>query len=90
MAFKVVDFPAPFPPITVTKSPSSRERFTPFNATFSLMVPGLNVFLILSIFNISAMVLLLLSFVCGFQIRNGKENRHNNRGEELQIVRRKL
>ena len=42
-AFSIVDLPAPFPPITVTKSPSFRWRSTPFKATFSLIVPGLNV-----------------------------------------------
>ena len=45
IALSRVDFPAPFPPIIVTKSPSSRWRDTPFRATFSLMVFGLNVFL---------------------------------------------
>ena len=42
-AFSIVDLPAPFPPITVTKSPSFSFRFRPFNARFSLMVPGLKV-----------------------------------------------
>ncbi len=43
IAFNTVDLPAPFPPITVTKSPSSNWRSTPFNAFFSLIVPRLNV-----------------------------------------------
>ena len=52
-ALSMVDFPAPFPPITVTKSPSSSFRFTPLRACFSLIVPGLKVlctFLISSIY----------------------------------------
>ena len=56
IAFKVVDLPAPLPPITVTKSPSFKVRLTPSSATFSLMVPGLNVlctFLISNIFGTS-------------------------------------
>ena len=47
MAFKVVDLPAPLPPITVTKSPSSSFKLTPFKACFSLMVPGLKVLVML-------------------------------------------
>ena len=43
MAFNKVDFPAPFPPMTVTKSPSFKVRVVPLRAVFSLMVPGLNV-----------------------------------------------
>ena len=56
MAFSVVDFPAPFPPMIVTKSPGFRFRFTPSRAFFSLIVPLLNVlliFLISSIYPIS-------------------------------------
>ena len=45
-ALSMVDFPAPFPPITVTKSPSSSLRDKPFSAVFSLIVPALNVFVI--------------------------------------------
>ena len=43
MALSIVDLPAPFPPMTVTKSPSSRVRSTPFKACFSLIVPRLKV-----------------------------------------------
>ena len=39
--FNAVDFPAPFPPMIVTKSPSFRFKSRPFRATFSLMVPEL-------------------------------------------------
>ena len=43
-ASKTFDLPwFVLPPITVTKSPSFSVRFRPFRATFSLMVPGLNV-----------------------------------------------
>ena len=38
-----VDFPAPFEPMTVTKSPSFTVRLTPFRATRSLTVPAKNV-----------------------------------------------
>ncbi len=43
IAFNIVDLPAPFPPITVTKSPSSKVSDSPFNAIFSLTVPALKV-----------------------------------------------
>src|SRR5690606_12963009 len=43
-----VDFPAPFEPITVTKSPDLRLSETSFNATRSLMVPGKKVFVTFS------------------------------------------
>ena len=43
IAFSVVDFPAPFPPIIVTKSPGFKLRLTPLRARFSLIVPALNV-----------------------------------------------
>ena len=41
--FRVVDLPAPLPPMMVTKSPSSRVRSRPSMARFSLTVPALNV-----------------------------------------------
>ena len=43
IAFRVVDFPAPFPPMIVTKSPSFKVRFKSFKACFSFTVPLLNV-----------------------------------------------
>ena len=43
IAFNRVDLPAPFPPMTLTKSPSSRVKLISFNACFSLMVFALNV-----------------------------------------------
>ena len=43
MAFSMVDFPAPLPPMIVTKSPSSSVRLMPFKALFSLIEPGLKV-----------------------------------------------
>ena len=46
IAFNSVDFPAPFPPITVTKSPSFKVRLTPRRAFFSFTVPLLKVFVI--------------------------------------------
>ena len=49
MAFIVVDFPAPLPPMTVTKSPASKESDSPFRAGFSLIVPRLNT--LMSYFN---------------------------------------
>ena len=52
MALRRVDFPAPFPPMTVTKSPSFKVRSSPFRACFSLTVPGLKVFEIWSISSI--------------------------------------
>ena len=45
MALRNVDLPAPFEPITVTKSPSSSVRSTPRRARFSLTLPGKKVFL---------------------------------------------
>ena len=42
IALSIVDFPAPFPPIIVTKSPAFRLRLRPHNAVFSFMVPLLN------------------------------------------------
>ena len=39
IAFRVVDFPAPFPPMIVTKSPSFKVRFKSFKACFSFTVP---------------------------------------------------
>jgi hypothetical protein len=44
MAFNVVDFPAPFPPITVTKSPSFKVRLTPFKAIFFVDGSGIKSF----------------------------------------------
>ena len=41
--FSAVDFPAPFPPMIVTKSPGFKLRLTPLRARFSLIVPALNV-----------------------------------------------
>ena len=52
IAFSNVDFPAPLPPITVTKSPSFNVRFTPRSAFFSLTVPLLKVFVIFFISSI--------------------------------------
>src|SRR5699024_12566217 len=45
MVFSTVDFPAPFEPITVTKSPSSSSRLIPDRDTRSLMEFGKNVLL---------------------------------------------
>ena len=42
-ALSMVDLPAPLPPMTVTKSPSSSVRSRPLRATFSLTVPALKV-----------------------------------------------
>ena len=53
IALRVVDFPAPFEPITVQKSPSSSVKVTPRRAFFSLAVPAKKVlctFLTSSIF----------------------------------------
>ena len=49
-ALRKVDFPAPFPPRIVIKSPSLISRLTFFNACCSLIVPGKNVLSILLIF----------------------------------------
>ena len=54
MALSNVDFPAPFPPITVTKSPFFSVRLRSFSACFSLTVPGLNVFEMCFISSISS------------------------------------
>ena len=43
LLFIKVDFPAPFPPITEMKSPSSTWRSKPFKTWFSLTVPASNV-----------------------------------------------
>ena len=42
-ALSMVDLPAPFPPITVQKSPVCKVRFRFCKAFFSLMVPALKV-----------------------------------------------
>ena len=49
-ALRKVDFPAPFPPRIVIKSPSFISRLTFFKACCSLIVPGKNVLSILLIF----------------------------------------
>ena len=43
MELSIVDLPAPLPPITVIKSPSSTVSSTPVRARFSLTVPILKV-----------------------------------------------
>ena len=43
VALSIVDWPAPLPPMTVTKSPSFSVRLRPFSAVLALMVPGLKV-----------------------------------------------
>ena len=57
-----VDFPAPFPPIIVTKSPSSSVKSTVFIARFSVTVPGLNVFDMLKSFSIPYSSLIAKSY----------------------------
>ncbi|KXT89066.1 hypothetical protein SORDD21_01823 [Streptococcus oralis] len=58
--FIKVDLPAPFPPMTEMKSPSSTVRSKPLRTWFSLTVPASNVLWISSIFNNVAIYLLLL------------------------------
>ncbi len=51
-AFRSVDLPDPFVPITTTHEPSSIQRSTPCSALTSFKVPGLNVIFILFILSI--------------------------------------
>ncbi len=87
MALSMVDFPAPLPPMTVTKSPSSMVRFKPWRATFSLTVPGLKVF---QTFCSLSMGYLLLSSslveILLLPVGHGQEHRHNQGGDELEVV----
>ncbi len=52
--FNRVDFPAPLPPIIVTKSPGCKCKSIPWIACFSVIVPGLNVFVIFESLSIVA------------------------------------
>src|SRR5699024_1063913 len=85
MAVNSVDFPAPFDPISVTKSPRSRCSDTSSSAFFSLTVPGLNVLetcSMLSIFlRLPATFLIEQHLLLHRGVRNG--DRHDDGGGKL-------
>src|SRR5574344_3033875 len=84
MALGRVDFPAPLPPMTVTKSPSCSVRLRSSSAVFSWMVPGKKV---LEIFFSSSMA--HASFLVGqliLPVWNGQEYGHDQSRDQLQVV----
>ena len=93
VALSMVDLPAPLPPMTVTNSPSRSVRLRPFRAVFALTVPGLKV--LCRSFSSSMLLHSFLGGVLGlglaaglFQIQIGQrqEDRHDQRGDQLQVV----
>ena len=69
-----MDFPAPFPPITVTKSPSYNFKSTPLMAFFSVIVPLLNVLYISFNSRINYPFLLGLNILLAFLLSTGTES----------------
>src|SRR5699024_778644 len=81
-----VDLPAPFEPITVTKSPGARSKETSTSALRSLAVPAKQVLEMLSILSISYLPSRNLGRATR-ELRSEKRSDNQDRGDEFHVIR---
>src|SRR5699024_9585203 len=87
-ALSIVDLPAPLPPMTVTKSPSSSVSSRPLRATFSLTVPGLKVvkMFLSSSMGLASLLHIDAGEVLRLPVRHREEKRDDDSREHLEHI----